>query len=79
MALHDSKDREGNQIIEVVFVAKDSPLHDIYDKNENDYDTFGVIKGNIITSIKFVSKNSALPIYGAEHMINDLNTESIFR
>lgn len=79
LGLIDGEDREGNSIIEVAYVAPDSPLHDMYDKNENDYDNFGLKNGNIVTAIKFYDKNSALPIYGAEFMINELDSETVFR
>lgn len=78
-ALQDSEDREGNPIIEVVFISEDSPLKNIYDKNENEYEEFGIKVGNIITAIKFFDKNSALPIYGAENMIHELDTVTVFR
>lgn len=79
LALKDAEDREGNSIIEVVYIADDSPLHELYDKNENNYDDFGLQEGHIISAIKFYDKNSALPIYGAEFMISELDTESVFR
>ncbi|QMS84987.1 phosphate ABC transporter permease PstA [Candidatus Xianfuyuplasma coldseepsis] len=79
LGLIDGEDREGNAIIEVAYVAADSPLHKMYDKNENDYEDFGLKKGNIVTAIKFYDKNSTLPIYGAEFMINELDTETVFR
>lgn len=75
----DSDDREGNSIIEVVYLAEDSPLLDMYDKNENDYEDFGIKVGNTLTAIKFYEKSSALPIQGAENMINQLDTEIEFR
>lgn len=79
IALQDGLDREGNEIIEVVFIAEDSPLNNIYDKNENDFEDFGLQVNNIITSIKFYDQNSALPIYGAESMITKLDLTTTFR
>lgn len=79
LGLIDGEDREGNHIIEVAYVAEDSPLHDMYDKNENDYDVFDLEKGYVINAIKFYDKASALPIYGAENMINELDTVTVFR
>lgn len=79
LGLIDNKDREGNPIIEVAYIAPDSPLLSVYDKNENDYESFGLEKGNIVNAIKFYDKNSALPIYGASHMINELDSVNVFR
>ena len=79
LGLIDNLDREGNPIIEVAYVAPDSPLKDLYDKNNNDFEDFGLRPGHIVTAIKFYDKNSALPIYGAQHMINELDTVTVFR
>lgn len=79
IGLIDGDDREGNSIIEVVYLAEDSPLLNMYDKNENDYEDFGIKVGNTLTAIKFYEKSSALPIQGAENMINQLDSEVEFR
>lgn len=79
IALQDNLDREGKNIIEIVYIAEDSPLLLMFDKNENNYDDFGIKVGNVVTAIKFYDKNSALPIYGAEVMINELDDVDDFR
>jgi phosphate transport system permease protein len=79
LGLIDEEDREGNHIIEVAYIAPDSPLQNMFDKNDNDFEDFGLKKGNVVTAIKFYDKASALPIYGAENMINELNTVTEFR
>jgi phosphate transport system permease protein len=79
IGFQDAKDREGNPIIVVSYIAADSPIKDMYDKNENDYENFGLKVGNIVNAIKFYDKNSALPIFGAQNMANELNTATEFR
>lgn len=79
IALSDTEDREGNQTIKVAFVADDSPLLNVYDINENDYDVFKIEVGNIVKSIKYYDASFAIPRYGAEHMINTLNQVNDFR
>lgn len=79
LALIQGTDREGKAMIEVVYLAPDSPLRDMYDKNENDYEDFGIEEGNILTAIKFDDKPSALPILGVENMINQLESSTTFR
>lgn len=79
IVFHDEEDREGNPIIVVSYIADDSPIHNMFDKNENDYEDFGLEVGHIVNAIKFYDKNSALPIFGAENMANELNTATEFR
>ena len=79
LGLINSEDREGNAIVLVEFIAEDSPLHDMYDKNENDYDDFGIVPGHNLQAIKFYGKASALPVQGAENMIVQLDTVDQFR
>jgi phosphate transport system permease protein len=79
IAVADGIDREGKSIIIVTYVANDSPLKQMYDKNNDENEGFGIEVENILVSIKFYDKNSALSIYGAEHMMNELNSESEFR
>jgi phosphate transport system permease protein len=79
IALSDGESREGTAIVFVEFVAEDSPLNNMFDRNENDYDEFGVVPGHVLQSIKFYEKNSALPVQGAENMINQLDTVTEFR
>jgi len=79
IALRDGLDREGKPIIEVVFIAEDSPLYAMYDKNNLENTEFKIEVENIISSVKFDDKPSALSIYGAEYMINELDAENQFR
>ncbi|MCF7924903.1 MAG: ABC transporter permease subunit, partial [Candidatus Izimaplasma sp.] len=79
IAFEDGIDREGKNNITVVFIAEDSPFQTLNDKNNDTADSFGIEKGNIVTAIKFEDKNSALPIYGAEYMINELENSDGFR
>ncbi len=79
VAFSEDIDREGKTIIVVDYVAPDSPLHDMFDKNNDVNEDFAIIRGNVVESIKFYDKNSALAVQGAEHMINELDTENEFR
>ena len=79
IGLKEDKDLEGNTIIVVDYVAEDSPMLDIIDKNENNYEEFGLKEGNVITAIKFNGKASALAIQGAENMFNQLDSSDEFR
>ncbi|MDT8336546.1 MAG: phosphate ABC transporter permease PstA [Candidatus Izemoplasmatales bacterium] len=79
IALTDDIDREGKPIIIVSYIAEDSPLYQMYDKNNLDNDSFAIEVENIVQSIKFYEKDSTLSIYGAQHMINELDAESEFR
>ncbi len=79
IAFEDTENREGKNVIRVVYIAEDSPMRDLNDKNNETSDTFGIEEGNIVTAIKFDDKASALPIYGAEHMINELDASDDFR
>lgn len=79
IAFKDDVDREGNDIVTVAFVADDSPLLNMLDKNGEDDELLSIEEGNIVTSIKFEDKASALSILGAENMVNQLNTSDHFR
>jgi len=79
IALSDEINREGKMVVIVTFVADDSPLLQMFDKNNLDNNDFKIEKDNIITSISFFSKNSALSMYGAKHMIDELDTVTEFR
>ncbi len=79
IAVRNDLDREGKQIIIVSYVAEDSPLNQMYDKNNLDNEDFEIRAEDILVSIKFYDKNSALSIYGAEHMINELDEVTEFR
>ena len=79
IALKDGIDREGKPTIIVAYVDKNSPLNLMYDKNNLDNQDFKIEVDNIINSIKFYDKASALSLYGAENMINQLDEENEFR
>lgn len=79
IALIDTEDREGNHTVKVEYIAKDSPLINVYDINENDYEVFEIEVGNIVKSIKYNDGTFAIPRTGAENMINTLNEVNQFR
>jgi len=79
IALSDDLDREGKQMIVVAYIADDSPLGIMIDRNSDTNENITLDEGNVITSIKFYDKNSALSIYGAKQMIEELNTADDFK
>ena len=80
LALIDGKDKENNIIVEVYFIAEDSPLNEIIDKNENDYENFGLDVGDLVTIIKFNDgMTSAVSSWGAQNMITQLDSVNEFR
>jgi phosphate transport system permease protein len=80
LALIDGKDKENNTIVEVYYVAENSPLNEMIDKNENDYDNFGIHVGDLVTMIKFNDgMTSAISSWGAQNMITQLDSVDEFR
>jgi len=79
IALSDEINREGKMVVVVSYVAEDSPLLQMFDKNNLDNEEFQIEVDNIITTISFYDRNSALSMFGAEQMINDLNSVDVFR
>ncbi|QWB99355.1 phosphate ABC transporter permease PstA [Mycoplasmatota bacterium] len=79
LALRDERDKQGDLMIEVAFIADDSPLKQMVDKNNPDNNNFSLEEGQVVTTIKFYDKNSALTIYGAQHMIQELDEVNTFR
>jgi phosphate transport system permease protein len=79
IALSDGIDREGKNTIIVDYIADDSPLLTMLDRNSEEAVVITIEKGNVITSIKFFDKASALSIYGAENMINELDASDDFK
>lgn len=75
IVLTDGIDREGKNIIEIVYISDDSPFYKMIDKN-NPIDSvyLNIEIGNIISKIAY---NDGLPTSlesnGAQSMINDLN------
>jgi len=81
IALIDEMDREGNPVIVVEYVADDSPLLKMYDKNneENTSENFGIEAGNIVSKVSYLDKASSLTRNGAQQMILELNSSDDFR
>jgi phosphate transport system permease protein len=79
IALKDTEDRQGHDIIQVDYIHEDSPLNQMFDKNNENNESFAIEEGYVLSTIKFEGKPSALTIQGAENMINQLDTEHIFR
>lgn len=79
IALKDTEDRQGHDIIQVDYIHEDSPLNQMFDKNNENNESFAIGEGYVLSTIKFEEKPSALTIQGAENMINQLDTEDIFR
>ena len=80
VALKDTKDREGNSNIIVSYISDKSPFNNMYDKNSIDNEDSILIKeGNIISKISYYDKPTSLTRYGAESMINDLDSVSNIR
>ncbi|MFP4477974.1 MAG: phosphate ABC transporter permease PstA [Candidatus Izemoplasmatales bacterium] len=79
LALKDKEDRRGSPMIVVSYIAEDSPLKEMIDKNSSNNEEFSLKEGHVLSSIKFYDKNSALTIYGAQHMIHELNDVDTFR
>jgi phosphate transport system permease protein len=79
IALTDDEDKQGNPVIMVTYVSEASPLKQMYDKNNDDNTGFEIEAGHSLSMIKFYDKNSALTIYGAQHMINELDSVNEFR
>ena len=79
LGLIDDKDKENNNIVRVSYISEDSPLLVMIDKNENNYDTFGLTEGALISMVKFDDSPSAVSSWGAEHMINSLEASDSYR
>jgi phosphate transport system permease protein len=79
IALSDDYNREGKPIVVVTYVALDSPLNNMYDKNNEGNNDFSIEVEEIVSSIKFYDKPSALSSQGAENMIMELDKVNEFR
>ena len=79
IALSDSSNREGRPIVVVTYISSDSPLKNMYDRNNLENETFTIKKENVVNAIKFVDKPSALSVFGAKSMIDSLDQEDTFR
>lgn len=79
IALKNSEDLQGYSQIVVTYIAPDSPLRDIYDKNENNYDNFGLKEGMVVSYLRFDDLQTASTSLGAEFMIGQLNQTNQFK
>ncbi|MCF7924881.1 MAG: phosphate ABC transporter permease PstA, partial [Candidatus Izimaplasma sp.] len=79
VALKNATDKEGQAVIKVDYIDSQSPLNELYDKNNTDNTLFSLKEGQIVSMIKFHDKASALSIQGAENMMNQLNEANEFR
>jgi phosphate transport system permease protein len=77
IGLADDTDREGNPIIVVKYIADDSPMRVLEDKNSEA--TISLEEGMLVSKVAFFDKATALRTFGAEYMINELDTTSDFR
>jgi phosphate transport system permease protein len=80
LGLKDDIDREGNSIIIVEYIASDSPLLSMYDKNNEEYMESIVFKeGQLVSKISYFDKSTSLTRTGAEVMILDLDSSESIR
>lgn len=80
LGLVDDIDREGNPVIMVDYIASDSPLLHMYDKNNEDIITpIDFKEGQLISKIAYFDKSTSLTRTGAELMIIDLDSVDIIR
>jgi phosphate transport system permease protein len=77
IGLADGSDREGNPIIVVNYIAADSPMRSLADKNSEAM--ISLEEGMLVSKVAFFDKATALRTYGAEHMINELDSTADFR
>lgn len=77
IGLADGKDREGNPIILVEYLAPDSPMLRLADKNSEA--VISIEEDMLVSKISFFDKATALRSFGAENMINELNEVDEFR
>ncbi len=75
LGLIDNIDREGNPVIIVDYIAKDSPLLLMYDKNnEKEIESIAFKEGQLVSKIAYFDKGTSLTRTGAGVMILDLNS-----
>ncbi len=79
IGLTDSKSLDNEDVVLVSYIAPDSPLHDMIDMNDNNYDSFGLIEGATVVMIKFNDKGSAISTMGAEYMIYQFDLSDHYR
>ncbi len=80
LGLVDDKDREGNSIIIIEYVAEDSPLLLMYNKNsEEGIESIEFIEGQLISKIAYFDKGTSLTRTGAKVMISDLDSTETIR
>ena len=75
LGLKDSIDREGNPVIVVDYIAVDSPLLSMFDKNiEDKKEPISFEVGQLVSKIAYFDKATSLTRTGAEAMILDLDS-----
>jgi phosphate transport system permease protein len=80
LGLIDDVDREGNSIIIVEYIADDSPLLLMYDKNnEEEIELIDFEVGHLVSKIAYFDKSTSLTRSGAELMILDLDSVDTIR
>jgi phosphate transport system permease protein len=80
LGLLDDIDREGNSIIIVDYISKDSPLLLMYDKNnEEEIKLIEFKEGQLVSKIAYFDKGTSLTRTGAEVMILDLDSVDSIR
>ncbi len=80
LGLRDDIDREGNPIIIVDYIANDSPLLSMHDKNnEEEIDLLSFEVGQLVSKIAYFDKGTSLTRNGAEVMILDLDSSDSIR
>lgn len=77
LGLADGEDREGNPIILVEYIAPDSPMRELSDKNSDEI--ISLKEDMLISKIAFFDKATALRTFGAAYMIDELESAPSFR
>lgn len=77
IGLSDAKDREGNPIILVEFIASDSPMLKLADRNSEEI--IALEEGMLISKVAFFDKATALRTFGAAYMVDELDSAADFR
>jgi phosphate transport system permease protein len=79
IALKNSQDLQGYDQIVITYIANDSPMKSIYDKNDNGYEDFGLKVGMVVSYLRFDDLQTASTSLGAEFMLNQLDQTNQFK
>ena len=80
LGLSDDIDREGNLVIIIKYIASDSPLLLMYDKNnEETIEPIIFEEEQLVSKIAYFDKSTSLTKTGAEQMILDLDSSDTIR